>query len=287
MKKIFYPFLALLAITCYHPAMGQTNESMDSLYISEIEQKPGLPKVLHAEPLFVDLIRDLGARRGEREWNIGTGLSDFGDYDRYTALVEYEWAPVDRLGLEVELPFSLYYRTNGQPNAPRNRLNSFKVAAQYTVWVSDRLNTSLAFGYLHEFELTEFNRYRTGRIYKGNVMNPFAVMAKRWGTNWHTLVYAGPQIITSKDHAGTVLDWQTNLNIHYMLKGTRNFVGVEANQSLNNGRFDLIFRPQMRLAINDHLLLGIVTGVPMRRQNERISTFFRLIYEPPHRTPLV
>jgi hypothetical protein len=283
MKNIFLLSLALLVSTWDRHVFGQTDEILDSLYITETEQKPGLAKVLHAEPLFVDLIRDLGARKGEREWNVATGLSDFGDYDRYTALVEYEWAPVNRLGLEVELPFSLYYRTTGQPNAPRNRLNSLKLAAQYTVWVSDRLNTSLAFGYLHEFELQEFNRYRTGKILDGNVINPFGVIAKRWGNNWHTMIYAGPQIITSQHHTGSIFNWQTNLNVHYMLKGTRNFVGVEANQSSFENRFDLTFRPQMRLSINEHMLLGIVTGVPIRRQNERMSTFIRLIYEPQDR----
>jgi hypothetical protein len=29
------------------------------------------PKILHAEPLYIDLIRGLGARKGEREWNVG------------------------------------------------------------------------------------------------------------------------------------------------------------------------------------------------------------------------
>ena len=28
-------------------------------------------KVDHAEPLYVDLIRDLGPHKGEKEWNIG------------------------------------------------------------------------------------------------------------------------------------------------------------------------------------------------------------------------
>ena len=40
----------------------------DTLYIYEVEDKfEGPDKVLHAEPLFIDLIRDLGARQGEAE----------------------------------------------------------------------------------------------------------------------------------------------------------------------------------------------------------------------------
>lgn len=64
------------------------NESKDSLYIQEIEAIKGTDKVLHAEPLYIDLIRDLGARKGEKEWNIGMGLTDNNMYDKYNALVE-------------------------------------------------------------------------------------------------------------------------------------------------------------------------------------------------------
>jgi hypothetical protein len=96
-------------------AIGQefklSNTRLDSLYIYEVEDKQKPDKVLHAEPLFIDLIRDLGARKGEKEWNIGLGLTDNGDFDKYSGLVEYEWAPVNRLGLEFELPFSIYYPT--------------------------------------------------------------------------------------------------------------------------------------------------------------------------------
>jgi len=43
------------------------NEIKDSIYIAETENVKGKDKVLHAEPLFIDLIRDLGARKGENE----------------------------------------------------------------------------------------------------------------------------------------------------------------------------------------------------------------------------
>ncbi len=40
---------------------------LDSLYFYEVESKFHPKKVLHAEPLYIDLIRDLGARKGEKE----------------------------------------------------------------------------------------------------------------------------------------------------------------------------------------------------------------------------
>jgi hypothetical protein len=260
-----------------------TYETLDSLYILEVEQRPGKAKVLHAEPLYIDLIRDLGARKGEKEWNIGFGMKDNRNYDEYETLVEYEWAPIDRLGLEVELPFSFFYRHDeGASNVPQNRLNSLKVAAQWSFFVSEKMKTTLALGYLHEFELAPFNDYGRGRLYNGNLFNPFIVAAKRWGQNYHTLIYAGPEIF---QHFGdpklrTNLQWNTNL--HYMIPGTRNFIGIEFNKDITATDFDMIIRPQMRVAIRENLMIGIVSGIPFRRENERFSSFVRIIYEPGH-----
>jgi hypothetical protein len=240
-------------------------------------------KVLHAEPLYIDLIRDLGARKGEKEWNVGLGITDNNNYDQYEALVEYEWAPIDRLGLEVELPFSIYYPTNGNEHAPASKLNSLKLAAQYSFFVSEKYSTSMAFGYIQEFELTEFNKYGKTELLQGNVYNPFFVAAKRWGNNFHTLLYTGPAISHHfKDHK-THTSWQINSNFHYMISGTRNFIGVEFNKVAQNRDFDMTIRPQMRVGVADNLLVGIVTGIPISREAERFSTFLRLIYEPGHR----
>lgn len=43
------------------------NRRLDSLYIDEVQDQRVPDKVLHAEPMYIDLIRDLGARKGERE----------------------------------------------------------------------------------------------------------------------------------------------------------------------------------------------------------------------------
>ncbi|MBD3583947.1 HAEPLYID family protein [Flavobacterium selenitireducens] len=258
------------------------NATKDSLYVAEVQREAQPAKVLHAEPLYIDLIRDLGARKGEREWNVGVGISDHDDHDAYIALVEYEWAPIDRLGLEVELPFSFYYPTTDGTNAPGSKLNSVKMAAQYSFFVSEKLKTSMAIGYIQEFELNEFKRYDKSKVFTGNVYNPFFVAAKRWGNNFHTLVYTGPQFVHhfGHDHLETV--WQINSNVHYMIPGTRNFIGIEFNKELHKSDFDMTIRPQMRVGITDKTLIGIVTGIPIARENERFSTFLRLIYEPGH-----
>jgi hypothetical protein len=49
------------------------------------------------------------------------------------------------------------------------------------------------------------------------------------------------------------------------------------------GVSELTIRPQMRISIADNLMIGVVTGFPLQKGNERLSSFFRLIYEPSHR----
>lgn len=272
---------SVLVLTLSLHSSAQTDNAVqDSLYLEEVEAE--LPaKVLHAEPLYIDLIRDLGARKGEREWNLGFGLTDNQDFDTYEALIEYEWAPINRLGLEVELPFTFYSPVNGTDDeaVPSNRLESIKVATQWSFFVNDRMATSMAIGYINEFELGSFADFGKPLI-TGNVYNPFLVVAKRWGSNWHTLVYTGPQV---QQHYRTN-DWHTtydiNSNLHYMVPGTRNFIGIEFNKTLDHGDFDMTLRPQMRLGIADNLMVGIVAGIPVSRENERFSSFVRLIWEP-------
>lgn len=284
MRQTVLTLLTVFAVACVKAQSEQEiKEAKDSLYIQEVENKKTPDKVLHAEPLYIDLIRDLGARKGEKEWNVGLGLTDNGDFDKYLALVEYEWAPIDRLGLEVELPFSLYYPTNGTVTAPSNKLNSFKLAAQYSFYVSEKRATSMAFGYIQEFELNDFNKYGNDKLFIGNVYNPFFVAAKRFGNNFHTLLYTGPAFIQHFSDNSINTSWQINSNFHYMIPGTRNFVGVEFNKTVENGDFDMTIRPQIRVGIADNLLIGIVTGIPVSRENERFSTFLRLIYEPGHK----
>lgn len=278
----FLLLIILLATSTYASAQISKAEK-DSIYIQQVEDHKEPDKVLHAEPLYIDLIRDLGARKGEKEWNLGFGLTDNLKFDSYEALVEYEWAPIDRLGLEVELPFTFYSKLDDttEEAVPANQLHSIKVAAQWSFFVSEPMATSMAIGYINEFELSDFSNFGKPFI-RGNIYNPFLVVAKRWGSNFHSLIYTGPMIVHnfSTDKFNTTYDMHTSF--HYMITGTRNFLGVEFNKTMDENNFDMTIRPQMRVGIADNLLIGIVAGIPITRENERFSTFFRLIYEPGH-----
>jgi hypothetical protein len=260
------------------------NATKDSLYIDEVESAMGSDKVLHSEPLFIDLIRDLGARKGEKEWNVAFGLTDKLNYDAYEALIEYEWAPINRLGFEIELPFTFYSGISGTPrlDIPSNQLNSLKLATQWSFFVSEKHATSMALGYINEFELSDFRNFANPLI-KGNIYNPFLVAAKRWGNNFHSLIYTGPKWF-HEYHTNVIhTAFEMNTSFHYMISGTRNFIGVEINKSWQHKDFDMTLRPQMRLAITENTMIGIVAGIPIEREYERFSAFVRLILEPPHK----
>lgn len=278
--NIVKPMMSVFVLTFTLYVNAQTESSSLITSTEEIE----LPaKVLHAEPLYIDLIRDLGARKGEKEWNLGLGLTDNLNFDSYEALIEYEWAPADRLGLEVELPFTFYSPVGGAPReaVPSNRLNSIKIAGQWSFFVNEPIGMSMAFGYINEFELSTFREFAQPLI-TGNVYNPFLVVAKRWGSNFHSLVYTGPMIAQEFSTNEFHTTYDINTSIHYMITGTRNFIGVELNKTLDSHDFDMTIRPQMRVGIADNLMIGIIAGIPVSRENERFSSFLRLIWEPKH-----
>ncbi len=284
LKFTFYPIIAGFIFSTDAKAQISNelqNSIIDSIYIQEVQDKKEPIKVLHAEPLYIDLIRDLGARKGEREWNVGFGITDNTTYDEYLGLVEYEWAPLNRLGLEVELPFT-FYPSNSNQNTPASKLNGLKLAAQYSFFVSEKMKTSMAIGYINEFELTDFGSYNSSKLVIGNIYNPFFVVAKRWGSNFHTLIYTGPAIQQHFEDNSVHSSWEINSSFHYMISGTRNFIGIEFNQEVVKKDFDMVIRPQMRVGVAENLMIGIVTGIPIKRENERFSSFLRLIYEPKH-----
>ena len=273
---VFIFMLTAFAASAQH----ETKQEQDSTYIYEVEAKDP-PKVLHAEPLYIDLIRDLGARKGEKEWNFGFGLTDNLSFDTYEALVEYEWAPINRLGLEIEVPFTLYAPASGvdRDSIPSDRMESIKTAAQYSFYVNEDIATSMAIGYINELVFSDLNDFGNP-LFTGNLFNPFLVVAKRWGSNFHTLIYTGPQFELNFEDQSWHNQYEFHTNLHYMVPGTRNFLGVEFNKYFQPHDFDMTIRPQMRLEITEEVMIGIVVGIPVSRENERFSTFLRLIWEP-------
>lgn len=276
---LFFLFISGSALFGQEDSLSLKQE--DSLFIEAYQEKEHPVKILHAEPLYIDLIRDLGARKGEKEWNVGLGLTDNINFDTYEALVEYEFAPIDRLGFEVELPFLIYAPQGEIPkdSIPSSKMESLKLGTQWTFLVNEKAATSMALGYIHEFEFGSFQEFGNP-LFTGNVYNPFLIVAKRWGTNFHSLIYTGPVFEQHFKDNSWHSSHELNASAHYMIPGTDNFIGVEFNQQFAQGDFDMTIRPQMRVGITENLLVGIVAGIPVDRENERFSSFVRLIWEP-------
>ena len=199
-------------------------------------------------------------------------------------MVEYEWAPINRLGFEIELPFHFYspLKQVTKDSVPANHLKSLKTATQWSFYVNQKLATSMALGYINELTFTDFSNFGNPLI-NGNVYNPFFVIAKRWGRNFHSLIYTGPRIEHNFNTKSIHTEYDINTSFHYMISGTRNFIGIEFNKTLNSNDFDMTIRPQMRVGISENLLIGIVAGIPISRENERFSSFLRIIWEPKHK----
>jgi hypothetical protein len=237
-------------------------------------------KIHHVEPLFCDLVRDLGARKGERELNIGGSVGHSGSYVAHGGFAEFEYAPLNRLGIEIELPFS-FYKTSGPIPAERlkDRIEGLKLATQYTFLVSGKHKTSLAAGYAHEFSMHSFETIRQkNRLFKGHIYHPFLAAAKQWTPQLHTT------LITSAEWqhgAGMNLSarYSFNTSIHYVLPGPGHFIGMELNTRTDSRIFETMFRPQVKLILSPGIALGIVTGITAKLSQDHLSMMFRLIYE--------
>ncbi|MGV3613300.1 MAG: HAEPLYID family protein [Fluviicola sp.] len=270
MKQFSILLIGLAGILCPLKGNSQVGDS-------------ALPaKIKHIEPLYVDLIRDLGARKGEREWNIGVGSAHLNDHVELTTLVEYEFAPINRLGFEVEIPFTFSVGSREQEEPlPGNRLDGLKLATQYTFLVAPGWNTSAAIGYLNEFELTSFNRYGKEQIVRANLMHPFLVVAKSWKNNMHTMLITGPEWEKEMHSSKTEFYYHLNGSIHYSVPATKSVIGLEVNTLFAHEFTSVVLRPQMRVTVSKTSKIGLVAGIPMDTRYDSYSFFVRWIYEPP------
>ena len=251
---------------------------------STVPSQPGKLKISHAEPLYMDLIRDLGARKGEKEFNLGFGFNDFRKFVNYTGFAEFEFAPIDRLGFEIEVPFQFYRGIESTESLPENAMEGLKLATQYTFLVSEKLQTSMAIGYIQEFEMASFNSFRQKEGYiTGTLYNPIFIAAKRWSDHLHTLLYTGPVFEQHFGHPGVDMIYQLNVNIHCVLPGITSFIGLETNLEFSGRETSVVFRPQVKFRVSKSVSVGWVTGIPTDLKNTGISSMIRLIWEPQKR----
>lgn len=240
-------------------------------------------KVSHVEPLYMDLVRDLGARKGEKEWNLGLSLEDKTRYHSLGGLVEYEFAPANRWGVEVEIPFSVHFKTDRRQKVelPPAGIDGIKVATQYTFFVSPRYQLSMAAGYANDLELHAETHAGKWRLAPENVSQPFFVLAKSWRqSRYHTLLYTAPTFGVDMRTGRLRKELLVNADFHYRFPRSRNVVGLELNQTYGFPQVGIVLRPQAKVNLGKGLALGVVVGIPVLGQAEGTGLFCRLIYEP-------
>lgn len=231
------------------------------------------PKVHHTEPLFYDLVRDLGARKGEKEINLGAEFRSTEKGKEYVYLAEYEFAPVDRLAFEAEADFAINKEMAFEQSKTEKELEALRFSTQYSFFVSEKHKTTLAVGYTQI--LGKFGSKRAQEL----IFNPFFVAARRWGKNIHSMVYTYPLVKKNIEEKHIETEWAVNTSLHYTLPHSNNFIGVEFNEVINHGKLESTVRPQVKVKVSNDLALGMVTGFPIHNHHEGFSSFVRLIYE--------
>jgi hypothetical protein len=269
MKNVFATLLLITASVTGHAQL------------TDVTPKHPL-KLHHAEPLYMDLIRDLGARKGERELNVGFGVNDEKDYVSYSGFAEYEFAVANRLGLEIEVPFEMYAHNPDKKDytLPGNRIEGIKLATQYTFLVSAKYQTSMAVGYIQEMEFSTLSNIdHHAPLFEGTRYNPIFIAATRLTPNIHTLLYTGPAI--EQTFKGD--DWNTvmevNANLHYVFSNG-NFVGLETNMEFSGDKPSIVLRPQFKVAISKDVSVGVLAGIPTSGESHGISAMTRMIWVP-------
>lgn len=244
------------------------------------QNKALIEKVSHAEPMYMDLVRDLGARKGEREINVGYGFTNKPNYNRHDVLVEYEFAPINRLAFEVEIDFSFFHQKNKFQASPNSLFESLRLSTQYSFFVSQKHQSTLAIGYTQVFEGSSFSNFRREPFFPSTIFTPFFVGAKKWGNHVHTLIYASSLM----EHHFTEKKWkvsgQVNASIHYAIPHSKHLIGVECNSEIRPHEFHAVLRPQVKLKLHKKCAIGWVVGIPLTPKQESFSSFVRLIIEP-------
>lgn len=236
-----------------------------------------LAKVKHAEPLYLDLMRDLGARKGEAEFNVGYGTGRFKNKVEHNAFIEYEWAVANRLGLEVEVPVLFAKDNLGQRT---NHVEGLKLGTQYTFLVDEKHQTSLAIGYVHEMEFGRSNpAVRNTPLFDGFVSSPFFIAAKNFN-QISTLIYTGPEFEYHFKKKGMETNFVLNANVHYMVPNSSHYIGIENDMRIEHGNLEYIMRPQVKLALSPNFAVGLVCGVPIKSKEFQMDFMTRLIWEP-------
>jgi len=256
----------------------------------------------HYMPLYLDIPAEMNVRKGYQEANIGIGYADFRDFKGQRALLEYDFAPINKLGIEIELPFifvqekhptsvtteteshstEVESHSSEEGGGPKSA-NALRVGFNYALLNVAKAKTSIGIGYFNELEFTPFEDFGKP-LFEANIYNPFIAIAKIWGERFHTMIYTGTATKQHFEHNSFETSFRFNTIVSYRFgKGEKeNFIGIESNQTWAVGQTGLMtLRPQAQIELTERWKIGIVAGIPIATNNHlNGSGFLRIIYTP-------
>lgn len=221
------------------------------------DRRAEMRRIQIPEPMVFDLVRGLGARRGELEVNTLFQMP-YRDGDAREVLwaPEIEYAVADGLALEFELPFE------------GTHLEALKLAAQAT------FPTRRFQRFLHGVQLiverqTEEHVWETTLLYVPGI---------QWNETFSTLAMVGAQLTAGTDVEDGI-ELIANLSL-FADVGPRTTVGLEANYASGLERSDehLLLMPQIHQELGSHWMLQAGVGARMTRSDAQPELAARIIY---------
>jgi len=280
MKNNF--FLFLLLITFSQNTLGQ-------------EVKTEQIELSHYMPMYLDMPAELNVKKGYKEFNLGFGYASFKDFNGQRLMLEYDFAPIDKLGFEIEIPFIFVQQKNAQTNTgiqdvivPEEGGNiqsaiAMRLGLNYTIRSFIEAKTSISVGYFNEFESSPFVHFGKP-IVEANIYNPFFSVAKVWGNRFHTMIYTGPAIRQSFTGEETKTAYRFNPTISYHIGklSKENYIALECNNVwAKEDAGQMVLRPQFQIQLSEKWKFGFVGGVPIATGNHlNGSGILRIVYSP-------
>jgi hypothetical protein len=225
------------------------------------------------EPLLFDLVRPLGARQGELEFNtlalfpwrrprrdpdrdpFGSGPST-PDRAGIEWAPEVEYAPWDGFAIEFEFPFE------------DTHLESYKLGLQWT------FGTAFDDHYIHGLQILvepdiHWERWNSTFLYLGGV---------RFDETWSALFMAGIRLDLEGPSSRETFERLLNVTL-FADVGERTTVGVETNYAARmNGSTEFIIVPQWHYEITNYIQIQAGVGFGFTEDDRESSVVLRGIW---------
>lgn len=208
------------------------------------------------EPMVFDLVRPLGAKRGEAEVNTLAVIPLNRNMGRVEWAPEVEFAIADGVAFEFELPFEEW------------SLKSYKTAGQITF--GKAFNDS----FIHGAQGILLYDKQTGNwsptlLYLAGV---------QFDESWSALAMAGVRTEFGGDDRSGRTKRLFNFSLFKHITDVTT-LGVETNTSIDlNGVSEFRLMPQFHRELRDHIMLQAGSGCLFTRESTMPEAVFRLIY---------